>query len=109
MHVVSTAESQRAIRAAEVAAANEAEPQTAIKGKRAARAVSWTAPRDVTKPTPLRTHLGAIRQFGRVVARSAAMHEVFEVLERFAQTDVTVTLCGETGVGKDILAHALHE
>ena len=109
MHVVSTAESQRAIRAAEVAAANEAEPQSSIKGKRAARAVSWTAPRDATKPTPLRTHLGAVRQFGRVVARSAAMHEVFEVLERFAQTDVTVTLCGETGVGKDILAHALHE
>jgi transcriptional regulator with PAS, ATPase and Fis domain len=110
MHVVSTAESQRAIRAAEVEAANEAEPQTAIKGKRATRAVSWTAPRiEQIKPAPLRAHLGAIRQFGRVVARSAAMHEVFEVLERFAQTDVTVTLCGETGVGKDILAHALHE
>jgi len=113
MHVVSTAESQRTIRAAEVAHANEAEPQSAIKGKRAARAVSWTAPPlvELTKPAPLRahTHLGAIRQFGRVVARSAPMHEVFEVLERFAQTEVTVTLCGETGVGKDILAHALHE
>jgi transcriptional regulator with PAS, ATPase and Fis domain len=37
------------------------------------------------------------------------MHEVFDVLERFARTEVTVTLCGETGVGKDVLAHALHE
>jgi DNA-binding NtrC family response regulator len=37
------------------------------------------------------------------------MHEVFDVLERIAQTDVTVTLVGETGAGKDILAHALHE
>lgn len=36
------------------------------------------------------------------------MHEVFDVLERFARTDVTVTFSGETGVGKDVLAHALH-
>jgi transcriptional regulator with PAS, ATPase and Fis domain len=36
------------------------------------------------------------------------MHDVFDVLERFAKTDVTVTLSGETGVGKDILAHELH-
>lgn len=37
------------------------------------------------------------------------MHDVFDVLERLARTDVTLTLCGETGVGKDVLAHALHE
>jgi two-component system response regulator FlrC len=36
------------------------------------------------------------------------MHEVFDVLGRFAPTDVTVTLIGETGTGKDVLAHALH-
>jgi DNA-binding NtrC family response regulator len=53
--------------------------------------------------------LGTVRTFGRVAARSAAMHEVFEALERFARTDVTVTLTGETGVGKDVLAHGLHE
>ncbi len=54
-------------------------------------------------------HLGAIRQFGRVVARSVAMHEVFDTLDRFAKTDVSLTFVGETGAGKDILAHALHE
>jgi DNA-binding NtrC family response regulator len=36
------------------------------------------------------------------------MCEAFELLERFATTDVTVTLLGETGTGKDVLAHALH-
>jgi DNA-binding NtrC family response regulator len=30
------------------------------------------------------------------------------MLERFAPTDVTVVLVGETGVGKDVVAHALH-
>jgi transcriptional regulator with PAS, ATPase and Fis domain len=36
------------------------------------------------------------------------MHEVFDVLTRFASTNVSVTLVGETGCGKDVLAHALH-
>ena len=37
------------------------------------------------------------------------MHDVFDVLERVARTEVTVSLAGETGVGKDVLARALHE
>jgi transcriptional regulator with PAS, ATPase and Fis domain len=37
------------------------------------------------------------------------MHEVFEMLARFARTEVTVTLLGETGTGKDVLAHTMHE
>jgi DNA-binding NtrC family response regulator len=37
------------------------------------------------------------------------MFEVFSLLDRFAPTDVTVTFLGETGTGKDVLAHALHE
>jgi DNA-binding NtrC family response regulator len=37
------------------------------------------------------------------------MHEVVNVLELFASTDVTVTLVGETGSGKDVLAHAVHK
>jgi DNA-binding NtrC family response regulator len=37
------------------------------------------------------------------------MREVFDVLERLARTEVTVTLIGDTGVGKEILAHTLHQ
>jgi transcriptional regulator with PAS, ATPase and Fis domain len=50
-----------------------------------------------------------LRHFGRVSARSAAMHETMTTLERVAPTDVTITLFGETGCGKDVLAHAIHE
>jgi DNA-binding NtrC family response regulator len=53
-------------------------------------------------------HLGAVRQFGRVAGRSGAMLDLLTILERFARTDVTVTLVGETGSGKDVLAHAIH-
>jgi hypothetical protein len=44
-----------------------------------------------------------------VVGRSTAMHDLFDALKRFARTDVTVTFVGETGAGKDILAHAMHQ
>jgi len=60
-------------------------------------------------PAPPISHSATVRRFGKVVARSPAMHKVFDVLERLARTEVTVTLVGETGAGKDVLARALHE
>ncbi|HKQ69464.1 MAG TPA: sigma-54 dependent transcriptional regulator [Polyangiaceae bacterium] len=54
-------------------------------------------------------HLHGVRRFGRVSASSACMHEIFDVLERFAPTDVSLTLIGDTGTGKDVLAHSIHE
>jgi len=50
-----------------------------------------------------------VRRFGRVVARSAAMRHVISLVERLAPTELTVMLIGETGTGKDVLAHAMHE
>ena len=47
--------------------------------------------------------------FGKFLTRSPTMGEAFELLRRFASTDVTLTLLGETGTGKDVLAHTLHE
>jgi two-component system, NtrC family, nitrogen regulation response regulator GlnG len=58
---------------------------------------------------PRKRHLAAVRHFGRLAACSPSMHAVFDAIERFVRTDVTMTLAGETGVGKDILAHVLHE
>src|SRR5687768_14031924 len=49
------------------------------------------------------------RRFGEVVTSAPAMHDVLAVLERLALTDVTITLLGETGTGKDVFAHAIHE
>jgi DNA-binding NtrC family response regulator len=71
--------------------------------------VSTSEPARTRRIEPAHPHLGAVRSFGRVVGRSAATHAMFDALSRFARTDVTVTLIGETGVGKDVIAHALHE
>ena len=43
-----------------------------------------------------------------VLARSAAMHEVFELLRSVAEMDTTLLLFGETGVGKELLARSVH-
>jgi transcriptional regulator with PAS, ATPase and Fis domain len=48
-------------------------------------------------------------RFGRIAALSPAMREVFAAVSRLAATDVTLTLIGETGTGKDVLAHGVHE
>jgi transcriptional regulator with PAS, ATPase and Fis domain len=50
----------------------------------------------------------ASQSFGAVAARSAAMVAVLADLERLAPSEVTLTLIGETGTGKDVLAHAIH-
>jgi len=44
-----------------------------------------------------------------VVARSAKMQEVLATVEQVAQTNSTVLLGGESGVGKDLIARAIHE
>lgn len=57
---------------------------------------------------PLDLELSTRTTFGEAIARSPAMRHVFEMLERAARSDVTVLLEGESGTGKDVLAHALH-
>jgi transcriptional regulator with PAS, ATPase and Fis domain len=51
----------------------------------------------------------AVRTFASLSTTTPLMRDVFDVLVRVAATDVTVTLIGETGTGKDVLAHAIHE
>jgi two-component system, NtrC family, response regulator GlrR len=51
----------------------------------------------------------SVFHFGKAAARSAAMRTVLGTLSRLAATDLTITLMGETGAGKDVLAHAVHE
>jgi transcriptional regulator with PAS, ATPase and Fis domain len=40
--------------------------------------------------------------------RDAGMKEVFRVVERVADDDVTVLVRGDTGTGKELVAHAIH-
>jgi DNA-binding NtrC family response regulator len=57
----------------------------------------------------LREALGQRYSYRNIVARSGKMQEVLALIERIAPTNSTVLLGGESGVGKDLLARAIHE
>ena len=57
----------------------------------------------------LREALGKRYAHPNIVARSPKMQEVLATVERVAPTNSTVLLGGETGVGKDLIARAIHQ
>jgi DNA-binding NtrC family response regulator len=57
----------------------------------------------------LREALGKRYHFQNVIAHSAKMQEVLAIVARVASTNATVLLGGESGVGKDLIARAIHQ
>jgi formate hydrogenlyase transcriptional activator len=49
------------------------------------------------------------RRFEQVIGKSPALEAVLEQVERVAPTDSTVLIQGETGTGKELIAHAIHQ
>jgi len=56
----------------------------------------------------LRNQLESKYHLDNIVAESPNMQDVCEAVERAAPTNVSVLITGETGTGKDLIAHALH-
>ncbi len=50
----------------------------------------------------------AERRFDRIIGNSAALESVLDQVEQVAPTDSTVLIEGETGTGKELIAHAIH-
>src|SRR5438477_10465510 len=48
------------------------------------------------------------RRFEQIIGNSAALEAVLEQVERVAPTGSTVLIQGETGTGKELIAHAIH-
>ncbi|HET9178578.1 MAG TPA: sigma-54 dependent transcriptional regulator [Terriglobia bacterium] len=57
----------------------------------------------------LKEALGRRYQFDNIVANSPGMQEVLATVEQVAPTNATVLLGGESGVGKDMIARAIHQ
>ncbi len=62
-------------------------------------------PKERTKPAAKPEDLESIPLIGR----SPAMQEIYRVLARLMQTDLTVMISGESGTGKELVARALHD
>ncbi len=48
------------------------------------------------------------KSFEHIIGKSPAMLKVFEVVKRVAATKASVLITGESGVGKELIANALH-
>jgi formate hydrogenlyase transcriptional activator len=51
---------------------------------------------------------GGDRQFDHIVGNSPALESALAEVQRVAPTDSTVLVLGETGTGKELIAHAIH-
>ena len=56
----------------------------------------------------LREEVSVAMNFGRIVGTSPALRDMLKKVEAVADTPATVLLQGESGVGKELVAHAIH-
>lgn len=64
--------------------------------------------RAISENLELKAQLQARYGFENVVAESASMRKICNMIERVAPTDQTVLIGGESGVGKEVIAKAIH-
>jgi two-component system nitrogen regulation response regulator GlnG len=101
-----------------------ARPETAARSTRAGAAEFLTKPfdidrieallRDVAKEADSRERPFHATEPGewaasRIVGKSRAILEVFQSIGKIADSDTTVLLLGERGVGKELVARAIHD
>jgi DNA-binding NtrC family response regulator len=70
------------------------------------KALEMSALRDENRQ--LKEELGRRYEYDNIIGRSEAMQEIFATIERVAPSRATVLLAGESGVGKDLIARAIH-
>ncbi|MBF0191401.1 MAG: sigma 54-interacting transcriptional regulator [Magnetococcales bacterium] len=63
---------------------------------------------DRASMTPLPEVLRKRRTFHRLIGMSEKMQEVYDLIESLANMDTTTLITGESGVGKELVAEALH-
>lgn len=59
--------------------------------------------------TKARTARSASNRFRSLYGSSAAMAEVYQMMERVAPTEASVLVIGESGTGKELVANAIHQ
>jgi two-component system response regulator AtoC len=94
--------------------------EQARAGGTAAMVSTALAPEDGTSVETLIGHLRSGMRTGRApseppvtrgqpIVRDAAMQRVYSLVDRIADSPMTVLILGETGVGKELVAEAIHQ
>ena len=63
----------------------------------------------VRENVSLKKQLDERTRVGDLLGKSSAMRELFSLIERVAPSRTTVLISGESGVGKELVARAIHE
>ncbi len=61
-----------------------------------------------TEVLHLRAQLETIHSFSDIVGKSPIMQKMFGLMQRAADSDITVHISGESGTGKELVARAIH-
>jgi PAS domain S-box-containing protein len=64
--------------------------------------------RNITRLKNLEQALSEQNKFHKMVGKSHGMKNVFTLVEDLSELDTTVLITGETGTGKELVAHAVH-
>ena len=56
----------------------------------------------------LKKELDEVKGFGNLIGKNRRMIEVYEMIAKVAETDVTVLIEGESGTGKEMVAREIH-
>jgi transcriptional regulator with GAF, ATPase, and Fis domain len=84
-------------------------PYTAEDLENAIKGLAGRTPRAGEAPATALEENGARLDRELALLVSAPMREIQAIIDQAARADVTVLVCGETGVGKEIMARAIHE
>lgn len=57
----------------------------------------------------LRSAMKERYRFGKIIGKSPAMQEVYELITRASASDANVVIYGESGTGKDLIAQTIHD
>lgn len=76
----------------------------------------WNSVKNIREKIDLKEEISELRQeigkkyeFNKIIkGQSNALKRVFDLMEKAAKTNITVSITGETGTGKELVAKAIH-
>jgi formate hydrogenlyase transcriptional activator len=80
----------------------------ALENSRAAAEIEGLKQRLEEERKYLEGETGSQGQFSEIIGTSAALKKVLDQVATVAASDATVLILGETGTGKELIAHAIH-
>ena len=60
-------------------------------------------------PAAMNTKAGLAEGFCGIISQNSQMRDIFELIQTIADSYANVLIHGETGTGKDLVAHAIHD